>query len=314
MTYILIFFGAIIIFALVNYLKGLSVKRTEKEKKEKEKAFKIFKEKYKINNKVLYQYTVPKGTHTERFESIYYNIDYKNEEKMKEFLLKQSYSSIYKSKKEKKIIRINEDKLKDIGVISHYEGKPFSGVTFSLYDNNKIKDEISFKSGLKHGIAKIFYKNGQLKYETEYKNDKPVKALRAYTEDGKKIRLKNSTEKSRKRLTYILRSGKDGEKETEIETFSSMLGFADEFYELSDWKQLEILIETLKKTNNDKGFGTWVMNEFRFMEYSFKNEFKLKFAEQIMKYYRNDLSMKELKEYFDNNVTWKKTEADGELI
>ena len=121
--------------------------------------------------------------------------------------------------------------------------------------------------------------------------------------------LKMSSEKSRKRLTYFLRSGENGENVQELESVSSILGFNNEFYKLSDWEQIKTLLKALKKAKNDTVFGTWIANEFRFMEYSFKNEFKLKFAEQIMKYYRNDLSMKELKEYFDNNVTWKKTEA-----
>ena len=121
--------------------------------------------------------------------------------------------------------------------------------------------------------------------------------------------LKKSSKKSKKRQTYFLRSGKNGENVQELESVSSILKLNNKFYELSDWGQIKTLLETLKKAKNDTVFGTWIVNEFRFMEYSFKNEFKLKFAEQIMKYYRNDLSMKELKEYFDNNVIWKKTEA-----
>ncbi|MDC6480801.1 hypothetical protein PQY70_02710 [Flavobacteriaceae bacterium] len=118
--------------------------------------------------------------------------------------------------------------------------------------------------------------------------------------------LKKSSKKSKKRQTYFVKSGKNGENVQELESVSSILGLNDKFYELSDWEQIKTLLEALKKAKNDTVFGTWIANEFRFMEYSFKNEFKLKFAEQIMKYYRNDLSMKELKEYFDNNVTWKK--------
>ena len=121
--------------------------------------------------------------------------------------------------------------------------------------------------------------------------------------------LKMSSEKSRKRLTYFLRSGENGENVQELESVSSILGFNNEFYKLSDWEQIKTLLKALKKAKNDTVFGTWIANEFRFMEYSFKNEFKLKFAEQIMMYYRNDLSMQGLKEYFDNNVIWKKTEV-----
>ena len=92
MNYILIFFGLIVLFALVNFLMGFSVKRAEKEllithkvNEQKENAFKFIKEKYKI---VFSQ---------KRFEYIYTNIDYKSEDKMKEFLNKQIYSSIYKT-------------------------------------------------------------------------------------------------------------------------------------------------------------------------------------------------------------------------
>lgn len=112
MTYILIFFGVIILFALVNYLMGFDWNKkanqrdNEKMKKaikQKEDAFKFIKEKYKI---VFSQ---------KRFEEIYCNIDYKNEDEMKEFLIKQSYSSIYKtvktkSKKETKIKLTDEQK------------------------------------------------------------------------------------------------------------------------------------------------------------------------------------------------------------
>ena len=53
-------------------------------------------------------------------------------------------------------------------------------------------------------------------------------------------------------------------------------------------------------------FGTWLMNEFRYMEYSFDDKFKLKFAKKIMSYYEDGLTISELEDYFNNNVPWKK--------
>ena len=98
MNYILIFIGAIVLFAFVNYLIGLNVKEPEinmepmesiVEDEEKEKAFRFITKKYKIHHS------------DKRFEYIYNNVDYNDEEKMKEFLIQQSYSSIYKTKKTK---------------------------------------------------------------------------------------------------------------------------------------------------------------------------------------------------------------------
>ena len=85
--------------------------------------------------------------------------------------------------------------------------------------------------------------------------------------------LKKSSKKSKKRQTYFLRSGKNGENVQELESVSSILKLNNKFYELSDWGQIKTLLETLKKAKNDTVFGTWIVNEFRFMEYSFKNEF-----------------------------------------
>ena len=39
-------------------------------------------------------------------------------------------------------------------------------------------------------------------------------------------------------------------------------------------QKIKALTEAFKKAKDEKLFGTWVVNEFRFMEYSFKNEFK----------------------------------------
>ena len=207
---------------------------------------------------------------------------------------------------ETSIIRVNQDDTKDIGDITHYEGKPFNGIGFILHENGELKLECTFKDGLKHGKTVEFYDNGQIKYEYTNVDDEFDKIISAFSENGEKKPFILSTLKSRKRLTYVFRSEGNGEDvQEEIESVSSTLGFTDEFYKLNDWEQIEALTEAFKKAKDEKLFGTWVVNEFRFMEYSFKNEFKIKFAEQLIKFYQDDLSIKQLKEYFDNNVIWK---------
>ena len=136
--------------------------------------------------------------------------------------------------------------------------------------------------------------------------------------------MENLNNKSNRRLTYTHRSGESGEIETEMETTSSILGLGDEFYNMDDWGQIKTLIEMFKsakakanseadeKTSN-KMFATWVSNEFRFTEYSFSKEFKLSLAEQIIKFYNDLISMKQLKKFFDENVIWKEKNLE-ELI
>tara|TARA_R110002153_G_scaffold268952_1_gene434249 strand:- start:385 stop:1293 length:909 start_codon:yes stop_codon:yes gene_type:complete len=80
---------------------------TQKAKEQRENAIKFIKEKYKIISYDVYS--------DRRFEYILTNIDYENEQKMKEFLIKQSYSSIYKPKtkgKFKKKLTTNIESLK----------------------------------------------------------------------------------------------------------------------------------------------------------------------------------------------------------
>jgi tetratricopeptide (TPR) repeat protein len=211
-----------------------------------------------------------------------------------------------KNEGETSIIRVNLNDTNDIGDITHYEGKPFNGVGFMVHENGELKIDCPFKDGLKHGKTVEFYDNGQIKYEYTNVDDEFDKIISAFLENGEKKPFILSTLKSRKRLTYVIRSEENGEDvQEEIESVSSTLGFTDEFYKLNDWEQIEALTEAFKKTKDEKLFGTWVVNEFRFMEYSFKNEFKIKFAEQLIKFYQDDLSIKQLKEYFDNNVIWK---------
>ena len=132
--------------------------------------------------------------------------------------------------------------------------------------------------------------------------DKPNSALET---------TEKSTEQSKLRLTYLLPQEDKPGVYLEIDSTAKMLGFGDYFFSLSDWEQIKGIIEAFKKASNDSQdqtdtmFATWLMNEFRYMEYSFDDKFKLKFAEKIASYYRNGLTIIQLEEYFNNNVTWK---------
>ena len=47
------------------------------------------------------------------------------------------------------------DKMEDVGIVTHFKGRPFTGVGFRLHENGELKLECTFKDGLKHG--KTFY-------------------------------------------------------------------------------------------------------------------------------------------------------------
>lgn len=135
-------------------------------------------------------------------------------------------------------------------------------------------------------------------------------------ENGEAENAQNHSNKSKRKLTYIDRSGENGEIETEMERASSIMGLGDKFYEMDDWGQIKTLIEAFKKAKEgsaseaqkkecDKMFGFWLSSELRFADYSFAEEFKLSLAEQIVKFYNEIITIEELKIFFDENVIWK---------
>ena len=68
-------------------------------------------------------------------------------------------------------MRINEDELEDIGIISHYKGKPFTGVAYYLHPNESIAQETEFINGLKHGVCKLYDLDGKFLGEVKYVSD-----------------------------------------------------------------------------------------------------------------------------------------------
>ena len=68
-------------------------------------------------------------------------------------------------------LRVNFDEMEDVGGVTHYKGKPFTGVTFSLHQNSEVEDEVQMLEGLKHGKASEYSDDGSLVMESIYKND-----------------------------------------------------------------------------------------------------------------------------------------------
>jgi antitoxin component YwqK of YwqJK toxin-antitoxin module len=93
----------------------------------------------------------------------------------------------FKGKKENSnnsVSRVNGNDTEDVGIITHYKGKPFTGICFGLYDNGNLKEEHEMLDGLKHGKAVAYYENGQLEGEGSFRNDKIEGLWKFYHENG----------------------------------------------------------------------------------------------------------------------------------
>ena len=79
-----------------------------------------------------------------------------------------------KKNNEKEFIRANSDDCEDIGVVTHYKGKPLTGIMFELYDNMELLCETEMKDGLKEGMDTEYYEDGSIMMQTEYSKDECI--------------------------------------------------------------------------------------------------------------------------------------------
>ncbi len=79
--------------------------------------------------------------------------------------LKDGKSSIYIYDENDNLINKIENEYK--------EGKLYNGVENVYYDNKniKLKSSVTYVNGMKNGISKNYYENGNISYETNYEND-----------------------------------------------------------------------------------------------------------------------------------------------
>lgn len=75
---------------------------------------------------------------------------------------------------------------KDIGVITHFNGKPFSGTVFRMNDKKNVDLEIEFKDGLKRE-HKIYYKDGKIMRILSYDINEKMVSFNFFDKMGVKI-------------------------------------------------------------------------------------------------------------------------------
>mgnify|MGYP001274585646 CR=1 FL=1 len=89
-------------------------------------------------------------------------------------------------KARKSLQRVDWNETEDIGIITHYNGAPFSGICFSKHSNGKIEEDIEMVEGLKQGIGMEYNDEGKLTSITCYVKDLPL-FRNVFNKDGSSV-------------------------------------------------------------------------------------------------------------------------------
>ena len=84
--------------------------------------------------------------------------------------LKNKTSEPTKKNNNESKLRVNFDEMNDVGIVTYYRNKPFTGLAYS-FQNGTLLEEIEMVEGLKHGICKLYSTKGEVIYSTHYLND-----------------------------------------------------------------------------------------------------------------------------------------------
>ncbi len=76
-----------------------------------------------------------------------------------------------KQKENKSKLRVNWDETNDIGMMTYYKNKPFTGVAYDLYENGNLQEEVEIVDGLKHGFGIMYSENGKIESQINYIED-----------------------------------------------------------------------------------------------------------------------------------------------
>tara|TARA_B110000037_G_C17123742_1_gene507041 strand:- start:4986 stop:5870 length:885 start_codon:yes stop_codon:yes gene_type:complete len=68
-------------------------------------------------------------------------------------------------------IRVNFESVEDVGIVTHYRGKPFTGIGYHLYKSGKLANETEMVAGLKHGVSNYYDFEGNLSAKKKYIDD-----------------------------------------------------------------------------------------------------------------------------------------------
>jgi len=95
-------------------------------------------------------------------EAVQENFNTKNEKTEKEDEKNTEHESV---------MRVNWEEMEDVGVITHYKNKPFTGVAFDLDENGNVSEEMDMLEGLKHGKQVYYSEDSSVEKVSYYEND-----------------------------------------------------------------------------------------------------------------------------------------------
>ena len=81
-------------------------------------------------------------------------------------------------------IRLHWDETEDIGIVTHYKGKPFTGICYASHKNGILSEEYEMINGLKHGVAKHYNEDARLLMEINFQDDKKNGLQKTFLENG----------------------------------------------------------------------------------------------------------------------------------
>ena len=99
------------------------------------------------------------------------------------YIIEKGKSSINNKSNKDSVSRVNFDDLKDIGIVTHYQGKPFTGIGLILYDSGELSSEVNMLNGLKEGIRKDFDEDG-INFKTSFYKKDIIQAYSANISSG----------------------------------------------------------------------------------------------------------------------------------
>lgn len=76
-----------------------------------------------------------------------------------------------KNTEHENVMRVNWEEMEDVGVITHYKNKPFTGVAFDLHENGNVLEEMEMLEGLKHGKQVYYSEDSSVEKVSYYEND-----------------------------------------------------------------------------------------------------------------------------------------------
>ena len=141
------------------------------------KNFNILRNKIDVNNNNITKNVVKNNTKTNESK-----FDFQKEESHKDNSKTNKYE--VEQKVVDSILRVPWTKMEDVGIVSHYNGKPFNGIALHMHENGKVLQETEVVEGLKHGYSRQYHPNGQLFDEVNFENDKKNGLSRQYHENG----------------------------------------------------------------------------------------------------------------------------------